>query len=75
MAEKTGKEFIDEISAIKNGGAFNPATIKYRAAMTGGLIGFAGGAYWAWVKKGNVLIWGIGAGIAGALVARILMPK
>lgn len=75
MAEKTGKEIIEEAAAIKNGGAYNPATIKYRAAITGGFIGFAGGAYWAFVKKGNMLVAGLAGAIAGALIARIVMPK
>lgn len=75
MAEKTAKEILDEAAAVKNGGAYNPATIKWRAAVTGGLIGFTGGAYWAFVKKGNILVGGLAAGIAGALIARLLMPK
>lgn len=75
MAEKTGKQILDEAAAVKNGGAYNPSSMKWRAAITGGSIGLVGGAYWAFIKNGNLLVGALAGGIAGALVARMIMPK
>ncbi len=75
MAEKTGKQILDDAAAIKNGGAYNPSSMKWKAAIGGASIGVVGGAYWAYIKKGNMLVGLIAGGIAGALLARIVMPK
>lgn len=75
MAEKTGKQIIEEAAAVKNGGAYNPSSMKWRAAISGGSIGIVAGGYWAFVKNGNMLVGALAGGIVGALLARMIMPK
>jgi hypothetical protein len=71
----TGKELLDKANSIKGGNAYDGGNMKLKAAISGGFVGVAAGFYYAYVKKENYLVAGILAGITGALIARVLMPK
>lgn len=74
MAE-TGKEILDRVAAIKNGHSYDGISAKSKAAINGGVIGLAGGFYYAYAKQQNFLVMGLLGAISGALIVRLLMPK
>lgn len=72
---ENGKELIDKAASIKNVTSLDINSQKNKAAMTGGFIGMAGGVYWGYAKKQNLLVCGIMGAIGGALISRLFMPK
>lgn len=71
----TGKEIMEDVDAIKQGKGYDPANLKKNAAVTGGAIGFAAGAYYGYVRSKNMLVPALLGAVLGALAARLIMPK
>lgn len=69
-----GKELLDKVSAIKH----STGDIGYernRATWDGALIGMTAGFGWGFIKKQNMLMWGMLGAVGGAIITRVLIPK
>jgi hypothetical protein len=70
-----GKDILEKANVLKNGGTVDAVSAKKRAAFSGAFVGAAAGFYYGYVKQDNFLVAGILGAIAGALIARVVMPK
>lgn len=71
----TGKDILNKVSSIKGQNPDDPNYQRRSATISGSVIGLAGGAYYGFAKKKNLLVSAIIGAMAGGIVARIFMPE
>lgn len=71
----TGQQLLDQAASIKGNNALDITYQKNKALLTGGMIGAAGGIYFGWAKKQNMLVTGLMGAIVGMIIAGAFIPK
>lgn len=69
-----GKSILDKVSSIKGQNPDDPNYQKRSATISGSIIGLAGGAYYGFAKKKNLLVTSLIGAVAGGIIARLFMP-
>lgn len=72
---QTSEQMLQRVDALKNKGGVDLGSEKNQATLNGAIIGFAGGAFFGYARKHNILVMGLVGALAGAIVSRIFTPQ
>lgn len=71
----TGQDLLNRAAAIKGDNSLDITYQKNKTLLNGGLIGAAGGFYFGYVKKQNMLVTGMLGAVVGMIIAGVFIPK
>lgn len=70
-----GQALLDRASAIREDKFYDTTYQQHRMVLTGAFIGAAGGAYFGYARKMNLLVTTLLGAVGGAIIAGALLPK
>jgi hypothetical protein len=71
----SGQDLLNRAASIKGNDSIDITYQKNRALLNGGLIGAAGGAYFGYAKKQNLLVASLLGAVVGMIIAGAFIPN